>query len=101
VHKLFVSADVLTRNKVLVSLFIVLSLLFFLMSIDAAKAQQQQQPQQTSQGAPLAIIPCLTQNILAIVSFLIETSSFILGLRIQSAAEQQHQQNRHQRYHHR
>jgi hypothetical protein len=52
--------------------------------MDTATAQQQQQ-QQTSQGAPLAIIPGLTGNILAIVSFLIGTSSFILGLRIQSA----------------
>lgn len=49
------------------------------------RAQQQRQ-QQTSQGAPLPIIPGLTGNILAIVSFLIGTSSFILGLRIQSAA---------------
>jgi hypothetical protein len=52
---------------------------------NTVRAQQQQQ-QQTSQGAPLAIIPGLTGNILAIVSFLIGTSSFILGLRIQSAA---------------
>jgi hypothetical protein len=56
--------------------------LFFIVSIDTTTAQQQQQ---TSQGAPLAIIPGLTGNILAIVSFLIGTSSFILGLRIQSA----------------
>jgi hypothetical protein len=52
---------------------------------DAARAEQQRQ-QQTSQGAPLAIIPGLTGNILAVVSFLIGTSSFILGLRIQNAA---------------
>jgi hypothetical protein len=51
---------------------------------NTVRAQQQRQ-QQTSQGAPLPIIPGLTQNILAIVSFLIGTS-FILGLRIQSAA---------------
>jgi hypothetical protein len=54
---------------------------------NAARAQQhQQRQQQTSQGAPLAIIPGLTGNILAVVSFLIGTSSFILGLRIQNAA---------------
>jgi len=68
---------------------IILLSLFFL-SIDnnnAVRAQQQQQrQQQTSQGAPLAIIPGLTGNILAVVSFLIGTSSFILGLRIQNAA---------------
>jgi hypothetical protein len=52
--------------------------------IDTTGAQQQQQ-QQTSQGAPLAIIPGITQNILAIVSFLVGTSSFILGLNMQSA----------------
>jgi hypothetical protein len=52
---------------------------------NTVRAQQQRQ-QQTSQGAPLPIIPGLTQNILAIVSFLIGKSSFILGLRIQSAA---------------
>jgi hypothetical protein len=43
------------------------------------------QQQQTSQGTPIAIIPGLTQNVLTIVSFLIGTSSFILGLRIQNA----------------
>ena len=47
---------------------------------------QQQQQQQTSQGAPLALIPGLTGNILTTVSFFIGTSSFILGLKIQSAA---------------
>ena len=39
--------------------------------------------QLTSQGSPIAIIPGLTQNVLTIVSFLIGTSSFILGLRLQ------------------
>ena len=52
------------------------------------KAQQQIQSQsQTRTGAPLAIVPGLTGNILTAVSFLIGTSSFILGLRIQSAAK--------------
>lgn len=68
---------------------IILLFLFFLSTDNnnAVRAQQQQQrQQQTSQGAPLAIIPGLTGNILAVVSFLIGTSSFILGLRIQNAA---------------
>lgn len=57
----------------------------------AQQQQQQQQPQQrlqqTSQGAPLALIPGITGNILSAVSFLIGTSSFILGQRIQSASK--------------
>ena len=32
---------------------------------------------------PIVLIPAITQNILTIVSFLIGTSSFVLGLRIQ------------------
>jgi hypothetical protein len=56
------------------------------LSLDNAIAQQQQ-PQQTRQGLPLVIIPAVIRNILAVVSFLIGTSSFILGLRIQSAAK--------------
>jgi hypothetical protein len=55
-------------------------------SINTAAGEQQQQPQ-TSQGLPIVIIPSITGNILAVVSFLIGTSSFILGLRIQSAAK--------------
>lgn len=51
-----------------------------------AKAQQQTQSQ-TRIGAPLAIVPGLTGNILTVVSFLVGTSSFILGLRIQSASK--------------
>jgi hypothetical protein len=54
------------------------------MDNNTVRAQQQQQQQQlTSQGSPIAIIPGLTQNVLTMVSFLIGTSSFILGLRIQ------------------
>jgi len=37
--------------------------------------------------APLNIVPGLTSNILTSVSFLIGTSSLILGLRIQSAVK--------------
>jgi hypothetical protein len=52
------------------------------------KAQQKdQQMEYTRTGAPLNIIPGLTSNILTGVSFLIGTSSFILGLRIQSASK--------------
>ena len=56
-------------------------------SVNIAAAQQQlAQSPQTSRGLPIVIIPGITGNILAVVSFLIGTSSFILGLRIQSAA---------------
>ncbi|MFL6370375.1 MAG: hypothetical protein ACJ72F_06040 [Nitrososphaeraceae archaeon] len=40
------------------------------MSINTAAGEQQQQPQ-TSQGLPIVIIPSITGNILAVVSFLI------------------------------
>jgi hypothetical protein len=63
-----------------------LSLSFMCIDNNTVRAQQQQQQQLTSQGTPIAIIPGLTQNVLTIVSFLIGTSSFILGLRIQNAA---------------
>lgn len=46
---------------------------------------QQQIQLQTRTSATLAIVHGLTGNILTAVSFLIGTSSFILGLRIQSA----------------
>jgi hypothetical protein len=46
-------------------------------------AAEQVRAQQTSQGSPIVLIPALTQNILTIVSFLIGTSSFILGLKMQ------------------
>ena len=39
-----------------------------------------------SLGVPIGIVPAITQKLLTEVSFLIGTSSFILGLRIQSAA---------------
>ncbi|MFL6361539.1 MAG: hypothetical protein ACJ72V_19675, partial [Nitrososphaeraceae archaeon] len=86
-HKLFVYVDIRKGISFLLSLVIV----FFLLSINNAAAQQQQQQQQqpqsqTTQGVPIVFIPAVTGNILAIVSFLIGTSSFILGLRIQSAA---------------
>jgi len=43
-----------------------------------------QQKQYTN--TPITLIPGLTQNVLTIVSLLIGTSSFILGLRIQNLA---------------
>jgi len=49
--------------------------------------QKEQQMEYTRTGAPLNIVPGLTSNILTGVSFLIGTSSFILGLRIQSASK--------------
>jgi hypothetical protein len=52
-------------------------------TLQVATAQQPQP--QTAQGLPVVIVPGITQNILTVVSFLIGTSSFILGLRIQSA----------------
>jgi hypothetical protein len=55
-------------------------------TLQAATAQQQQPQPQTAQGLPIVIVPAIIGNILAVVSFLIGTSSFILGLRIQSAA---------------
>jgi hypothetical protein len=42
--------------------------------------QQQQRLQQTRQGTPLVLLPNITGNVLATVSFLIGKSSFILGL---------------------
>jgi hypothetical protein len=73
----------------LASSIILLSLSFLCLDNNniTVRAQQQQQQQQTSQGSPLPLIPGITGNILAVVSFLIGTSSFILGLRIQSAAK--------------
>jgi hypothetical protein len=82
-HKLFVYIDISKRISCLLSFVIV----FILLSINNAAGQQQQQPQpQTTQGLPLVFIPAFTGNILAVVSFLIGTSSFILGLRMQSAS---------------
>ena len=48
---------------------------------------QNQTAQSTRLGAPLAVVPGITGNVLTVVSFLIGTSSFILGLRIQNATK--------------
>lgn len=45
---------------------------------------QNQQPQLSRNGAPIVLIPGITGNILTVVSFLIGTASFVLGLRLQT-----------------
>jgi heme/copper-type cytochrome/quinol oxidase subunit 2 len=71
--------------SLLISPLIVL-LLFLSMENYTVGAQQQNQPiQPTRLGTPIAI--AITGNVLTVVSFLIGTSSFILGLRIQNAAK--------------
>ena len=44
----------------------------------------------TETKIPIVPIPAITQNILTIVSFLIGTSSFVLGLRIQHISDHRH-----------
>ena len=74
-------------RKISVLITVLLSPVILTSTLQTATAQQQQPPQpQTAQGLPVVIVPAITGNILAVVSFLIGTSSFILGLRIQSAA---------------
>jgi hypothetical protein len=74
-------------SKISVLITVLLAAAILASTLQAATAQQQQQSQpQTSQGLPIVIVPAIIGNILAVVSFLIGTSSFILGLRIQSAA---------------
>lgn len=73
----------------LISIVILFFIPFIYKDNITAIAQQQQQTSQqvTSQGAPIAFIPGLTGNILATVSFLIGTSAFLLGLRVQNASK--------------
>jgi len=82
----------LTRYRT-ISLFFSLLILTFLFTFcsflsvgkNYTLAQQiQDNMENTRTGAPLTIVPGLTSNILTGVSFLIGTSSFILGLRIQN-----------------
>jgi hypothetical protein len=61
-----------------------ISTILFLSLIDNNTTSAQQE---TTLGAPVTIIPAITQNILTLVSLLIGTSSFLLGLRIQSAGK--------------
>lgn len=70
-------------TSVITILFLPLTLMDDNTNITAA---EQTHAQQTSQGAPIVLIPAIIQNVLTIVSFLIGTSSFILGLKIQSVA---------------
>ncbi|MGN6615098.1 MAG: hypothetical protein ACTHKC_08650 [Candidatus Nitrosocosmicus sp.] len=71
----------------LISIVVLFSTPFIYKDNITAIAQQQQTSQQlTSQGIPIAVIPGLTGNILATVSFLIGTSAFLLGLRVQNAS---------------
>jgi hypothetical protein len=63
-------------------------LLLFHTTDDTISAQQQNQTaQSTRSGAPIAVVPGITGNVLTVVSFLIGTSSFIIGLRIQNATK--------------
>ena len=74
-------------SKISVLIIVTLAAAAILAStLQAATAQQPQPQPQTAQGLPIVIVPAIIGNILAVVSFLIGTSSFILGLRIQSAA---------------
>jgi hypothetical protein len=74
-------------SKISVLIIVLLAAAAILAStLQAATAQQQQPQPQTAQGLPIVLVPAIIGNILAVVSFLIGTSSFILGLRIQSAA---------------
>jgi hypothetical protein len=72
----------------LISIVVLFSMPFIYKDNIIAIAQQQQLTSQqlTSQGAPIAFIPGLTGNILATVSFLIGTSAFLLGLRVQNVS---------------
>jgi hypothetical protein len=71
----------------LISIVVLFSVSFIYKDNNIAIAQQQTSQQLTSQGAPIAFIPGLTGNILATVSFLIGTSAFLLGLRVQNATK--------------
>ena len=66
---------------------VVLLLLLSTENIIVIAQQQTQTAQSTRLGAPLAVVPGITGNVLTVVSFLIGTSSFILGLRIQNATK--------------
>jgi hypothetical protein len=67
----------ITNILIVTQIFVIVNL-----SISHVSAQETQQ----SDFVPITLIPALTQNVLTIVSLLIGTSSFILGLRIQNLA---------------
>jgi hypothetical protein len=73
-------------SKIRIVLIIVLLAAAILASTLQAATAQQQLQLQTAQWLPIVIVPAIIGNILALISFLIGTSSFILGLRIQSVA---------------
>jgi uncharacterized membrane protein len=87
-HQGHIGITILISSAIaLLSLLLSLFLVSLTFTIDIATAQPKQLPQpQTAQGLPVVIVPAITGNILVVVYFLIGTSSFILGLRIQSAA---------------
>jgi heme/copper-type cytochrome/quinol oxidase subunit 2 len=71
----------LLRSSILVLVFL------FIENYTVDAQQQNQTAQSIRLGAPIAIVPGVTGNVLTVVSFLIGTSSFIMGLRIQNAAK--------------
>jgi uncharacterized SAM-binding protein YcdF (DUF218 family) len=78
----------LLRSSLLILPFAILVLVFLFIENYTVDAQQQNQTAQSTRlGAPVAIVPGVTGNVLTVVSFLIGTSSFIMGLRIQNAAK--------------
>ena len=84
------SIKLLARHRMNILFFSLLTFTFLSLLSLSNEYTVKAQPQTASQtrlGAPLAIVPGLTGNILTVVSFLIGTSSFILGLRIQSASK--------------
>jgi len=75
----------LLRYSLFISILGVL-LLFLTTANNTVSAQKQNQTVQfTRLGVPIAVVPGLTGNVLTVVSFLIGTSSFLVGLRIQNA----------------
>lgn len=67
----------ITSILLIIQIFVIAS--SFTSSVLAQEIQQN--------SIPITLIPAVTQNILTIVSLLIGTSSFVLGLRIQNLAK--------------
>src|SRR5262249_3395435 len=79
------TVEIITRSSGHFVTFLLIFIIILLsLCIDDSNAVTEQN--QTSLGAPIVVVPAITQNLLTLVSFLLGTSSFILGLRIQSAA---------------
>ena len=65
---------------------LVVLLLFLTIQNSTVSAQKQNQTVQfTRLGVPISVVPGITGNVLTVVSFLVGTSSFLVGLRIQNA----------------